>query len=241
MSHFNPSQLFELMQSKRYGVEFQPIISTTDGGIFAYECLSRFFNAKGESLRPDLVYAALHSTPSDLFQVEYEQKELQLSHAPIGTDIFVNLDQDSYSASGLLTCENPFVQLLKDYQKANVIVELIENTQLSDAMISLLMIDSLAKNNISTAIDDLFQPQSLLSTSVIQRVEYIKLDKYVIKNRRSNNFMTLVNSLIGYAHAMGKNVILEGVETEEDLRFAKQLGVDFVQGFLYQKLFEKVF
>lgn len=37
--------------------------------------------------------------------------------------------------------------------------------------------------------------------------------------------------MVGYAHATNKKVILEGVETTEDLFFARQLGVDYVQGF----------
>lgn len=240
MYHLNAPQLLDLMENKRYGVEFQPIISTTNGEIFAYECLSRFFKVDGHSIRPDLVYASLHDNPLSLFQVEYEQKKLQLSYAPHSADIFVNLDQDSYSASGVFDSNNPFVKLFKNYHKANVIVELIENSELSDAVMSLSMIDNLSKNGINTAIDDLFNPQSMLSTSVVQMVDYIKLDKYVIKKRHSKNFMPLVNAMIFYAHETGKKIILEGVETEEDLNFAKQIGADYVQGFLYKKLFKNV-
>tara|TARA_R110001583_G_scaffold1612_1_gene12678 strand:+ start:36161 stop:36391 length:231 start_codon:yes stop_codon:yes gene_type:complete len=58
-SHYlNAPQLLELMEKKRYGVEYQPIISTITGDTFAYECLSRFFNAQGNTIRPDLVYAS---------------------------------------------------------------------------------------------------------------------------------------------------------------------------------------
>lgn len=238
--HLNAPQLLELMETKRYGAEFQPIISTQGGEIFAYECLSRFFKKDGQTVRPDLVYASLHDNPLSLFQVEYEQKKLQLSYAPNSADIFVNLDQDSYSASGLLDSNNPFVKLFKNYHKANVIVELIENSEISDAVMSLSMIDNLSRNNINTAIDDLFNPQSMLSTSVVQMVDYIKLDKYVIKKRANRNFMPLVNAMIGYAHETGKKVVLEGVESQDDLEFAKQIGADFVQGFLYKKLFKNV-
>jgi EAL domain-containing protein (putative c-di-GMP-specific phosphodiesterase class I) len=240
LQHLNAPQLLELMDTKRYGAEYQPIISTINSEIFAYECLSRFFKADGKVIRPDLVYASLHDNPLSLFQVEYEHKKLQLSYAPNSADIFVNLDQDSYSASGLLGSNNPFVKLFKNYHKANVIVELIENSEISDAVMSLSMIDNLSKNNINTAIDDLFNPQSMLSTSVVQMVDYIKLDKYVIKQRHSKSFMPLVNAMISYAHQTGKKVILEGVETEDDLLFAKQIGADFVQGFLYKKLFKNV-
>lgn len=235
-----PAQLLTLMDEKRYGVEYQPIISVKDNEIFAYECLSRFFDIKNKPLPPDLVYASLHDNPLSLFQVEYEQKKLQLSFAPNSKDIFVNLDQDSYSASGLLKSDNPFVKLFSNYNKANVVVELIENSKLSDAVMSLQMIDNLAKNSINTAIDDLFNKESMLSTSVIQLVNFIKLDKHVTKNRSNKNFMHLVNCMIGYAHNTGKKVILEGVETEEDYLFAKQIGVDYVQGFLYKRLFKQV-
>ncbi|WP_022941000.1 EAL domain-containing protein [Psychromonas hadalis] len=238
--HLNAPQLLELMETKRYGVEYQPIIATNGGDVFAYECLSRFFSADGQKIRPDFVYASLHDNPLSLFQVEYEQKKLQLSYAPNSTDIFVNLDQDSYSASGLLGSDNPFVKLFKNYHKANIIVELIENSEISDAIMSLSMIDNLSKNNINTAIDDLFNPQSMLSTSVVQMVDYIKLDKYVISKQHNKKFMPLVNAMIGYAHETGKKIILEGVETEEDLRFAKMIGADFVQGFLYKNLFKNV-
>jgi EAL domain-containing protein (putative c-di-GMP-specific phosphodiesterase class I) len=80
----------------------------------------------------------------------------------------------------------------------------------------------------------------MVSTAVIQLVNYIKLDKYVVSNRANSNFMLLVKSMISYAHSANKKVILEGVETIEDFQFAKKLKVDFVQGFLYRNQFKNV-
>jgi EAL domain-containing protein (putative c-di-GMP-specific phosphodiesterase class I) len=238
--HLSPSTLIELMGNQRYGVEYQPIICTKTQEIYAYESLSRFFNKNNSTIRPDLVYSSLHNSPLSLFQVEYQQKVLQLSYAPDQIDIFVNLDQDSYFSTGALKNDNPFLKLFKEFKRSKIIVELIENSEINDAIMSLAMIDNLSKNNIHTAIDDLCNPQSMVSTAVIQLVEYIKLDKYVVSNRANNNFMLLVKSMIDYAHNTNKKVILEGVETIEDLQFAKQLNVDFVQGFLYRKQFKNV-
>ncbi|WP_343817621.1 EAL domain-containing protein [Colwellia asteriadis] len=230
----------DLIERKRFGVEYQPIIACKNNEIFAYEALARFYSADDKPLRPDLVYASLHSSPLSLFQVEYQQKKLQLSYAVNGSDIFVNLDQDSYFSSGIINGNNPFLKLFKEFQKAEVVVELIENSEINDAIMSLAMIDNLAKNNIRTAIDDVCNPQSMISTSVIQLVKYIKLDKYVLKNRANQNFMLLVESIINYAHSAGKQVILEGVETADDLALAKTLNIDFVQGFYYQEQFKVV-
>jgi len=232
--------LIDLIENKRFGVEYQPIVSCKNQEIFAYESLARFYNITNQAIRPDLVYASLHSSPLSLFQVEYQQKKLQLSYAIHNHDIFVNLDQDSYFSSGVIDQSNPFLTLFKEYQKANIVVELIENSEINDAIMSLAMIDNLAKNNISTAIDDVCNPQSMISTSVIQLVDYIKLDKFVFNNKQNKNFMLLVKSIIDYAHSTDKKIILEGVETAEDLQLAKRLQVDYVQGFYYRKQFKNV-
>jgi len=237
-SHLSPETLIDLMENQRYGVEYQPIICLQSQEIYAYECLSRFFNKDNSTIRPDLVYSSLHDSPLSLFQVEYQQKILQLSCAPNEVDIFVNLDQDSYFSTGVLKDDNPFLKLFKGFEKSKIIVELIENSEINDAIMSLAMIDNLSKNNIHTAIDDLCNPQSMVSTAVIQLVEYIKLDKYVLENKNNKNFMLLVGSMINYAHSTNKKIILEGVETVEDLQFADHLNVDFVQGFLYREQFK---
>jgi len=233
-------RLIDLLESKRFGVEYQPIVSCKSQQIYAYESLARFYTSDNQSIRPDLVYESLHKSPLSLFQVEYQQKKLQLSYAVNGFDIFVNLDQDSYFSSGIVDQSNPFLKLFKEYKKSNVIVELIENSEINDAIMSLAMIDNLSKNNIYTAIDDVCNPQSMISTSVIQLVNFIKLDKFVMKNRNNRNFMLLVKSIIDYAHSTNKQVILEGVETAEDLQLAKQLNCDFVQGFYYKSQFKHV-
>jgi len=231
------SCLIELIEKQRFGVEYQPIMSLQSNEIFAYESLARFYSNKNSPIRPDIVYSSLHQSPLSLFQVEYQQKKLQLAHAPKQVDIFVNLDQDSYFSSGTPEDENPFLLLFKNYHHSTIVVELIENSEINDAIMSLAMIDTLAKNDIATAIDDVCNPHSMISTAVIQLVEFIKLDKDVIVNKNNKNFLLLVKSLIDFAHNTGKKVILEGVETEEDLLFAKFINVDFVQGFYYREQF----
>jgi EAL domain-containing protein (putative c-di-GMP-specific phosphodiesterase class I) len=202
--------------------------------------LIEIFDEKNIPIRPDIVYSSLHDSPLSLFQVEYQQKKLQLSYAPNRVDIFVNLDQDSYFSTGASKDNNPFLNLFKNFEKSKITVELIENSEINDAIMSLAMIDNLSNNNIRTAIDDVCNPQSMVSTAVIQLVNYIKLDKYVLRNKSNVNFMLLVESLINYAHSAGKKLILEGVETVDDLHFATKLNVDFVQGFYYRELFKNV-
>lgn len=235
----SPLSLIELIESQRYGVEYQPIVDIKSKDIIAYECLARFSDKHNNDIPPDIIYAALHDSPLSLFQVEYHQKLLQLDYAPPQSDIFVNLDQDSYFSAGEDSEKNPFLKLFKSFKNANIVVELIENSEINDAIKSLAMIDTLSNSHINTAIDDVCNPLSMISTSVIQLVDYIKLDKHVVAEKHNKNFMLLVEAIISYAHSAGKKVILEGVEVEEDIIFARRIKVDFVQGFLFRKWFHR--
>jgi EAL domain-containing protein (putative c-di-GMP-specific phosphodiesterase class I) len=236
------SVLIELMEQQAFGVEYQPIVNLNTQQTYAYEALARFYDSHNKNIRPDWVYQSLHQSPLSLFQIEYAQKKLQLENAPKEGKTFINLDQDSYFACGEQGINNPFLTLFKAFNQASLdndlVVELIENSEINDAIMSLAMIDNLSKNNIRTAIDDVCNPQSMISTSVIQLVDFIKLDKYVFENQSNTSFMSLVKMLINYAHENEKKVILEGVETQQDLALAKQLHVDYVQGFLYRPRFK---
>ena len=240
MPALSPVELINLLETRRYGVEYQPIVSIDTQEIVAYEALARFYDGDEQAIRPDRVYSALHDSPISLFEVEFQQKRLQLQHAPNDKPVFVNLDQDSYFASGIQGPSNPFLKLFAEHKDKEIIVELIENSELNDAIMSLSMIDNMSQNGLTTAIDDVFNPQCMISTSVIQMVNYIKLDKHVIANQNNDQFLLLVKMMIDYAHQSGKQVILEGIETESDLQFARKLQVDFVQGFMYRTSFINV-
>lgn len=229
--------LLSLLDSQRYGVEYQPIISPNSREVVAYESLSRFYDQQGQAIRPDWVYAAYHHNPLSLYQVEYQQKQLQLAEAPNNGLLFTNLDQDSYFASGIEGDNNPFLRLFMEYQKTSLVVELIENSELNDAKMSLSMIETLSKNGIKTALDDLCCPHSMLSTSVLSKVDFLKLDKEVVRKKDNRELQLLVKAMIQFAHGCSKQVILEGVETWDDLEFAKSLSVDWVQGFLFKEQF----
>ncbi|MEL0636348.1 EAL domain-containing protein [Marinomonas sp. TI.3.20] len=237
MFDLSNSVLLDLIKHQRFGVEYQPIVAIDTNEIVAYEALSRFYDVAGKAIRPDLVYASLHDNPLSLYQVEYAQKCLQLSNMPKAHQVFVNLDQDAFYACGGEVADNPILGAIQQVGKGRVVVELIENSEINDALMSLSMIEAFSNLGIGTALDDLCNPRSMLSVAVMQLVEWIKLDKYVLKMQDDVSYMVFVSKIIEFAHVTGKRVILEGVETAEDLAFAERIGVDYVQGFFYRDNF----
>lgn len=234
---YSAQVLLELIEARRYGVEYQPIIDLADGSVFGYEALARFYAADGGALLPQRVFDALHASPLSLFQVEYEMKRLQLAHAPRdGGRLFVNIDPDAFAA-GAHELEHPLVALLRGHP--GVVVEIIENSNVNDADISEAMCAAFVGSHIQLALDDIGAPRTMLSIPVLLSVDYLKFDRSWLTHRHDPVRCAALRHLVAFARECGRKTILEGIEEQEQLSFAKAIGFDFVQGFAFRQRFRR--
>ena len=234
MSSINPALLLDLLAGHGLGVEYQPIVKVGSEQVIGYEALARFRCSTGELMPPDQVFRGLHESPLSLFQLEYRMKQIQIAMAPQNTALFLNIDQDAFEVfSGLR--RHPMVELLQ--QRPDCVVEIIENCSISDAQLSSAMMVAFGAAGIPLALDDVGASQTLVSFEVMLGVTYLKLARDWILKAEQAGVMQLLEGLVHFAHHTGKKVILEGVETEAQLDFAKALQVDAVQGFIYRPRF----
>ncbi len=138
----HPHVILECLISRRFGVEYQPFISTASGEIVCYEALARFFDAQNTPIAPDCVFEALHDNPLLLLHAELEMKRLQLAEAPPNGLLFVNLDPDSFAAGATEDGGNLFLPLFAE-QRSRLVIELIENLHLQDVHRSAQMVEAL--------------------------------------------------------------------------------------------------
>jgi len=114
----------------------------------------------------------------------------------------------------------------------------IEITERAIAYNDKILIDKMChikEEGYQLSIDDFGSGyNSLLSIGEIP-YDKLKIDKYFINRINKSEIAELVKHFIEYAHAFGKKVIAEGVETEEQLNVLKILGCDEVQGYYYSK------
>lgn len=227
--------LLDLVEHRRFGAEYEPIISLEHGLPIGYEALARFYHANGAPISPQLVFDSLHANPLTLFQVEYEMKRLQLAHAPASAGrLFVNLDPDAFQACAHDGC-HPLVTLLSGHP--GVVVEIIENSNINDADIGEAMMSAFAENNVDLALDDIGAPRTMLSLPILLNVNFLKFDRSWLQHTADRVRCAALRHLVAFARECGKRTILEGVEREAQLAFAEAMGFDYVQGFLYRPLF----
>ena len=113
-------------------------------------------------------------------------------------------------------------------------VEITEKIAVEPAAVPLL--DRLASAGANIAIDDFGVGYSSLAYLVRLPIGAMKLDRSflcgVTEDPRSR---LLVRSIVALAQGLAIQVIAEGVETEEELRFVRAIGCDFAQGFSFSK------
>lgn len=232
--HLPPSTLLALLEGRGIAAEYQPIMDVRQLTPIGYEALARFRCPQGQALRPDWVFQALHTSPLSLFQMEYRIKQHQIQYAPATQALFLNIDQDAFEVF-LSEPTHPLVELIASAPQA--VVEIIENSSVSDARLSIAMLKRFGKAGVPLALDDVGAEDSLVALDVLAGVRYIKLARDWLVRWQGGQAHHLLQHLIQFAHATEKQVILEGVETEQHLAWARELGIDYVQGFLFRSAF----
>ncbi|MCH4294312.1 EAL domain-containing protein [Shewanella sp. 3B26] len=215
------------------GCEFQPLVCLQTGKPRGYEALARFYAKDGSSIAPNRVFDCLHACPAALAETEFAAKRLQLSLAPKGAPLFVNLDPHS------LTPELQGALLPMLQARGDLVVELIENTCISDALMALSLQSSLQAAGIAVALDDIGAPHAMLSLELLSRVDWIKFDRHWLNRLHIGPERKLLESLVGYAHSTGKFTVIEGIETEQQRQAVAAIGFTLAQGFLFQAQFIK--
>lgn len=219
------------LHSLTLSCEYQPFVNPQDLSINGYEALARFYLPNGQAIAPNLVFEQLHESSATLAAVEYQAKAFQLQHAPSEQRLFINVDP--HAVNGPYT--EKLLTLLSDYQ--HITVEIIENTCISDAQLANQLFRQFKEANIKVALDDIGAPHSLLSIDLMLNVDFLKFDRYWLTLIEQSQGIQLIAALVEFAKRTGKQTILEGIETEAQLAFAKSIGVDFVQGFLFKPWF----
>ena len=90
------------------------------------------------------------------------------------------------------------------------------------------------------SIDDFGTGYSSLNMLQTMPIDIIKIDKtFIDKIDIKNNKENLVDYIILIAKKLKLKTVAEGVETEEQVRYLKELGCDIIQGYFYSKPLRK--
>ncbi|WP_418640582.1 EAL domain-containing protein [Sulfurimonas sp. ST-27] len=221
-----------IIANEGYGVCYEPIIELKNMEIFAYEALSRF-KYGNTIISPYEFFKSIHQNIELFFYVETVLKKFQLHHQPPGKKLFLNLDPDVAISDHHVAFWIDFFQ-----NTDNVVVEIIENSDEENAQDVENFMDWMNEYEISYAYDDFAKPNSIYFTSLLCRADVIKLDIDVLKRIKQHPaYIEVMKGVVNYAKISSKKTILEGIENSNDLKIAQEMGIDYIQGYLFKETF----
>jgi diguanylate cyclase (GGDEF)-like protein len=116
----------------------------------------------------------------------------------------------------------------------DVVLELTEHGLSEDETQLAAAVAPLRAMGCDIAIDDLGAGSSGLKTWSAIRPDYVKVDRYFVAGVEQDAVRSeILRSVVDMGRVTGCRIIAEGVENREQFALALELGVDYLQGFLF--------
>ncbi len=232
-----PAVIRSALKRDEFFLEYQPIIDTDSGKWVGAEALLRWQRRNGERIRPDIFIPAAEE--AGMIQ-GVTDRVLELVRRDVGP--FFKFHPDFYISINLSSADLHDVQTATKFQNlsteigaadGNLIVEATE-TSFTMPDKARETIKQLRNLGISIAIDDFGTGYSSLSSLKNLDVQYLKIDKsFVDSVTREAVTSKVVLHIVDLAKTLNLEIIAEGVESEDQVKVLKSLGVRFFQGWYF--------
>lgn len=229
-------QLDSAIANKEFVPFFQPIINTQTGRIEMAEALVRWMSPTKGMVPPGVFIPVLerHGGLSRIDMVMEEhifemQKKRYKEGLPI-VPIDINLSWVDFADNQLL--DQLYKHILDEGLPTDMLRYEITETALADIAENRYdVLDFFKVQHVKLLIDDFGQAYSF---GTMKDVDFtiIKIDKSMIDQIGSSRKVNLlIETMINMFHKMHAKVVAEGVETETQVEYLKQVGCDYIQGF----------
>lgn len=138
--------------------------------------------------------------------------------------------------------QNDVVQIIEDTIREtginphNLTLEVTESLAINDMERMKKILGSIKELGVNIALDDFGTGYSSLNHIREIPFDVIKVDQSFIKNLESDSYAGSFVKMIGeLAEAIGVKVCVEGVETAEQLNILKNMPIDLIQGYYFDK------
>ncbi|MCR4742127.1 MAG: EAL domain-containing protein [Treponema sp.] len=127
------------------------------------------------------------------------------------------------------------LRLLNKYNidPSKINIEITETSADEISGVSDKNIRELSESGVKFSLDDYGTGYSNLKRMTVLPFEIVKLDKVFVDEREKKDMEIVIDNTITMLKKLDKKVLIEGVETEEDLDTFVQAGCDYIQGYYF--------
>lgn len=243
-SLFILSEFEEALMTGQIAVVYQPKYDLREDRITGAEALVRWQHPDKGTISPAIFIPVLEGEnllePLTLFALRQATDDIQnwkVLGKPFGCAI--NISASLFLDNGF--AERAIAIITKSgVDPASLTFELTETAVLSSVELAESTLRQFREIGIRLSIDDYGTGQSTLTYLKSFAADEIKIDQSFVKRVATDTANRIkVRSSIEMAHALGMQVVAEGVEDEEAMNLLREFGCDLIQGWHIGKAVSK--
>ena len=235
------------LKNNEFQMYFQPIVSMETGCIAGFEALMRWISDEAGFVSPDHFIPLAEQTGMIVELGRFAMEQSLAAHKGFAETFAKKFPKEpapfmSTNVSGLQLSSLDEIDALggiihdSGIDLAQVKLEITETLMVENPDHASNALRKLKALGISLAIDDFGTGYSSLSYLHMFPLDTLKIDRaFVNSMEESENSRRIVHSIAGLAHALGMNMVAEGIETKHQMDALRTLGCQYGQGYLFSK------
>jgi diguanylate cyclase (GGDEF)-like protein/PAS domain S-box-containing protein len=229
------------LQRGEFEMHYQPKVDTRHGRIIGMEALIRWHHPQRGLVLPDAFIPIAEDSgliaPLSEWVLEAVCRQARAWHDQDlpPTALAVNLPARHIEHPDFV---DEFVRILRDHglEGRGIGIEITESTLMRDMEGSVHKLRQLSDLGVEISIDDFGTGYSSLSYLKRLPVHCLKIDRSFVHDLHSqDNGAPLVAGIAAMAKGLRLHLVAEGVETQAQLEFLREIGCDAYQGHLFSQ------
>jgi EAL domain-containing protein (putative c-di-GMP-specific phosphodiesterase class I) len=231
----------EALREDRVEVFYQPIINVSESKFKAAEALVRIRQKNGEIIPPG-EFISIAEENGQIIQLGIRVLEKVCQLLSTGEAQKYGLEQVEINVSAAqFDHENPakhVIELIEQYQidPSQINLEITETAAGENRDIMIQNMEKLIDKGVTFSLDDFGTGRSNIDYFVNMPVRTIKFDYTFTRGFFVNEKIKhVLTGMVDIIHKMNLSVVVEGIETKEQMEVMKAMNVEFIQGFYYSR------
>ena len=229
------------LDEKWIKVHYQPIVRAITGRVCDEEALSRWIDPERGTLYPDEFIPVLEETRliyrMDLYVLEQILEKIKIQEK-YGIDVVptsVNLSRSDFETCDIVEEVRSRVDAA-GIDRGMITIEITESIIGNDFDYMKEQVERFRSLGFQVWMDDFGSGYSSLDVLQSIKFDLIKFDMNFLKKMdKGSNGKIIMKELMKMATSIGVDTVCEGVETEEQVEFLRDIGCSKLQGFYFSK------
>ncbi|MCC6006874.1 MAG: EAL domain-containing protein, partial [Rhodobacteraceae bacterium] len=219
----------------RLRMHLQPIVNPATAQVVMHECLLRWRGPDGRMVDAATASAAADgNAAADVLRRAAIAGALdareRLRAKGLPDRLSVNLSPEQFATDGAI--EAILAQVPDRADRAAIVFEITEAGVIREEA-QYARLDRLRREGFSLAVDDFGAGQASLGYLLHIPADYVKLDGHFVGGLPDPRHARVLAAMVALTRDLGQVLIVEGVETESQRAFLRDIGCPLAQGYLF--------